>query len=74
MAGAMELRQIQPNGVIFRQGQKGDAFYVVAQGEASVLVSASHFIKVGQDIRLARDVKIAGRVYQKGTDCTVDKY
>lgn len=70
----MEKRDFADNAVVFNQGTKGDAFYVVTAGSAYVMVSASHFIKVGQDVILTRDVKIAGRVYPRETECVVDKY
>jgi len=74
IAGAMEIQNFQVGQTIFRQGSKGDAFYVVTQGEAGVMISNSHFLKPGTECKLTKDVKIAGRVYPRGTDCCVDKY
>ena len=55
---AFMTREYGNGTVIFRQGSKGDAFYVVTSGEASVMVSASNFLKVGQEVKLTRDVSL----------------
>jgi len=70
----METVSFRQGECLFKQGEKGDRFYVITQGECEVHVSNSNFIKPGQEVKLTKDVKIAGRVYPAGSQGVIDKY
>lgn len=74
LSDAMDIKKYPPNSVVFEQGSKGDAFYVVTAGEAFVKVSSSNFVMVGQRVELACECKMAKTLYPVGTAVIVDKF
>ncbi len=74
IADSMDIKKYPANAVVFSQGDKGDAFFIVTQGEAFVKVSSSNFVMVGERVELAVECKMAKTVYPAGTPVVVDKF
>jgi len=70
----MLLKTFSPNAVIFKQGDLGDAFYVIVSGTANVMVRPSDFIKAGDEVKLQTDLSFAGNRVPMGTLAKVDTY
>jgi len=52
VAGAMAKKEVNAGTELFKQGDSGDAFYVVQEGQCQVFVRPADFIKVGDEIKL----------------------
>jgi len=74
VADGMGKEKIAAGTTIFRQGDTGDAFYVVMEGQCNVLVKPTDFIKVADEIKLMSELTFAGKIVPPGTVCKVDKY
>jgi len=74
IANGMARRSYKKGEYVFSQGEEGDAFYIVADGVANVLVRPSNFIKVNDYVELMSDLTFAGKIVPKGTVARVDKY
>mmetsp|Transcript_19465 Transcript_19465/g.48766 ORF Transcript_19465/g.48766 Transcript_19465/m.48766 type:complete len:823 (-) Transcript_19465:925-3393(-) len=74
IAQGMKRHSFKKGECVFAQGDTGDAFYIVAVGQANVLVRPSSFIKVGDFVELLTDLTFAGKIVPKGTTARVDKY
>ncbi|CAD7955388.1 unnamed protein product [Amoebophrya sp. A120] len=74
IAREMHRVKYKKGDIIFKQGDQGDAFYIVAQGAASVLVRPSAFIKVNDYVTLATELIFSGKTVPPGTVARVDKY
>ncbi|CAD7927308.1 unnamed protein product [Amoebophrya sp. A25] len=74
IAQGMKRVSFKRGETVFAQGDLGDAFYIVAVGQANVLVRPSSFIKVGDYVELLTDLTFAGKIVPKSTCARVDKY
>eukprot|EP00397_Hematodinium_sp_SG-2012_P002484 GEMP01002491.1.p1 GENE.GEMP01002491.1~~GEMP01002491.1.p1 ORF type:complete len:878 (+),score=255.93 GEMP01002491.1:437-3070(+) len=74
IAQAMETRSYNAKDLVFRQGDKGDAFYIIQSGEASVQIHEENFLKVGDQVRCIKDLYFGGKRIPKGAQATVDKF
>lgn len=70
----MTVRTFPAGTVIFKQGERGDAFYVIQNGEASVSVHETNYLKVGDKVRCLKDLHFGGKRILKGSLACVDKY
>ncbi|CAD7927310.1 unnamed protein product [Amoebophrya sp. A25] len=71
---SMHRVKFKKGDIIFNQGDQGNAFYVIAEGSASVLVRKSTFIKVNDFVQLSVELIFAGQSVPPGTIARVDKY
>lgn len=74
IAKNMELCYFDQGKTVFQQGDIGDAFYIVCEGEANVMVRPSNFIKVSDEVRLLTELTFAGNSVPAGTVAKIDKY
>lgn len=74
IAAGMHKVQYKKGDNIFKQGDHGDAFYVIQSGFAGVLVSPAAFIKVNDTVVLATELIFSGKTVPPGTTARVDKY
>ncbi|CAD7949721.1 unnamed protein product [Amoebophrya sp. A120] len=74
LAEAMQLKNFPADHIIFRQGDKGDAFYVIQKGEVEVLVHPQNYLNVGDKVKCLKDLHFGGRKINKGSLATVDKF
>mmetsp|Transcript_19463 Transcript_19463/g.48763 ORF Transcript_19463/g.48763 Transcript_19463/m.48763 type:complete len:836 (-) Transcript_19463:646-3153(-) len=74
IAAGMHKVQYKKGDNIFKQGDHGDAFYVIQNGFAGVLVSPAAFIKVNDTVVLATELIFSGKTVPPGTTARVDKY
>jgi len=70
----METRCYNAGDVVFNQGDKGDAFYIIHSGEASVNIHEENFLKVGDQVRCIKDLHFGGKRICKGALAVVDKF
>jgi len=70
----MELKTFGEGQTLFRQGDQGDAFYIVSAGQCNVMVRPSGFLKAGDEVRLINELTFAGTAVPPGTLAKVDKY
>ncbi|CAD7940719.1 unnamed protein product [Amoebophrya sp. A25] len=74
LAQAMQVKSFPNNHTIFRQGDKGDAFYVIQKGEANVMVHDTNYLVVGDKVKCLKDLHFGGKKILKGSLATVDKF
>jgi signal-transduction protein with cAMP-binding, CBS, and nucleotidyltransferase domain len=74
IAENMSMETFAKGDQVFHQGEHGDAFYIVCDGEANVMVRPANFIKVNDEVTLATELTFAGKVVAPGTVCKVDKF
>lgn len=74
IAANMAIESFDKGSTVFKQGDIGDAFYIVCDGEANVMVRPSNFIKVGDEVKLMSELTFAGNPVPPGTLAKVDKY
>lgn len=70
----MDKKTFSEGKTIFKQGDSGDAFYIINKGQANVMVRPSNFIKTGDEVRLLSDLTFAGKAVAAGALAKVDKY
>ena len=52
IAAGMGTEKMASGTTIFKQGDVGDAFYVISEGQCNVMVKPADFIKMGDEIKL----------------------
>lgn len=74
VAEKMEHVQFDEGITVFRQGDVGDAFYIVVEGTCLVMVRPANFIKVDDEVRTTVDLVWHGKKIPKGSVGRIDKY
>eukprot|EP00397_Hematodinium_sp_SG-2012_P002886 GEMP01002894.1.p1 GENE.GEMP01002894.1~~GEMP01002894.1.p1 ORF type:complete len:832 (-),score=167.20 GEMP01002894.1:1956-4451(-) len=76
VASAMETTKIDAKSVVFKQGDPGDSFYIIFQGEAVVKKRDEVSLKVGDDVIVAKEggLHFGGKSIPRGTKAIVDKF
>jgi len=69
----MERVEYSKGKEIFRQGEAGDAFYIILNGECNVYRSDDIVIEVNQSVVLKKAINFGANHVPKGSTATVDK-
>jgi len=74
IAQGMEVVSFPKDAIIFNQGDKGDAFYIIQTGEADVLVQDENCLRVGDKVQLTKNLRVGSKMCEKGTRAVIDKF
>lgn len=76
VASAMQTMKIEAGTTVFKQGDKGDSFYIIYQGEAVVKQRDEVSLKVGDGVEVSKELGLhfGGKSIPKGTKAIVDKF
>lgn len=74
IAQGMEIVSFPKDTIIFNQGDKGDAFYIIQNGEADVLVQDENALKVGDKVQLTKNLRVGSKMCEKHTKAVIDKF
>jgi len=74
IAQGMEVVSFPKDAIIFNQGDKGDAFYIIQEGEADVLVQDENCLKVGDKVQLTKNLRVGSKMCEKHTKAVIDKF
>eukprot|EP00397_Hematodinium_sp_SG-2012_P005219 GEMP01005237.1.p1 GENE.GEMP01005237.1~~GEMP01005237.1.p1 ORF type:complete len:865 (+),score=197.97 GEMP01005237.1:112-2706(+) len=74
IADAMELVSFAKDTIIFNQGDKGDAFYIIQSGDADVLVQDENCLRVGDQVHLTKALRVGSKMCEKHTKAVIDKF
>jgi len=76
VASAMETKKIEAGTVVFKQGDKGDSFYIIYSGEAIVNQREDVSLKIGDSVEVGKEggLHFGGNSIAKGTKAIVDKF
>lgn len=73
LSDGMEIVTFEKDTVVFNQGDKGDAFYIIQSGEADVLVQDENSLRVGDKVRLVKALRVGSSMCEKHTKAVIDK-
>lgn len=76
VASAMMTTKILKDQLVFSQGDKGDSFYIIYQGECDVRLREDVTLKVGDQVHVSKSsgLHFGGKNIAVNTPAVVDKY